>query len=121
MVLEPEGLEYSLNSLFEYNRLNKKNLQHVWVSNVNNEIVENIIQYATQYEWELPRRQPLHSIDYSFGPGGELAFPLSLAILSEATRKTGKEQLVICQASQQIQSKRLCLITQGHYFEREGT
>ncbi|MBS6741524.1 MAG: hypothetical protein KH310_26130 [Enterobacteriaceae bacterium] len=121
MVLEPEGLEYSLNSLFEYNRLNKKNLQHVWVSNVNNEIVENIIQYATLYEWELPRRQPLHSIDYSFGPGGELAFPLSLAILSEATRKTGKEQLVICQVSQQIQSKRLCLITQGHYFEREGT
>ncbi|WP_353056324.1 hypothetical protein [Klebsiella pneumoniae] len=48
-----------------------------------------------------------------------LAFPLSLAILTEATRETSKEQLVICQKSQEIETKWLCLITPGHYFERE--
>ncbi|HDZ0685757.1 hypothetical protein AZ032_003389, partial [Klebsiella pneumoniae] len=113
------GLESNLNTLVEYNQLNKNKLQHIWVSNINNELIENIMQYANQYEWELPRRQPLHMIDHSFGPGSELAFPLSLAILTEATRKTSKEQLVICQKSQEIETKWLCLITPGHYFERE--
>nr|MDQ6121068.1 hypothetical protein [Klebsiella pneumoniae subsp. pneumoniae] len=61
----------------------------------------------------------MHMIDHSFGQGSELAFPLSLAILTEATRKTSKEQLVICQKSQEIETKWLCLITPGHYFERE--
>ncbi len=89
MTLEPEGLESNLNTLVEYNQLNKNKLQHIWVSNINNELIENIMQYANQYEWELPRRQPLHMIDHSFGPL-ELAFPLSLAILTEATRKRAK-------------------------------
>ncbi|MEH0992040.1 shufflon system plasmid conjugative transfer pilus tip adhesin PilV, partial [Klebsiella pneumoniae] len=71
MTLEPEGLESNLNTLVEYNQLNKNKLQHIWVSNINNELIENIMQYANQYEWELPRRQPLHMIDHSFGPGGE--------------------------------------------------
>lgn len=86
MPLEPEELEHNLDVLFEYNQLDNKQLQHVWVSGLDEGTIENLMQYAEQHQWSLPKKRPLHMIDHSFGPTGEFIFPVSLAMLSEAAK-----------------------------------
>lgn len=113
MPLEAKKLGHDLEMLFEYNQLNKQKLQYVWLSGAVEKTPVEIMQYAEQHQWPLPVKKPLYSIDYSFGPAGGLIFPLSLAMLSEAARKTGKDQLIIYQTPQQTGT--LCLISQELY------
>lgn len=113
MSLGEKKLEYGLDILFEYNQLNKQALQDVWVLGDMENIAVEIMQYADQHQWPLPVKKPLYSIDYSFGPAGELAFPVSLAMLSEAARKTGKNQLIVYRSAQNTEA--LCVISSELY------
>ncbi|HCD1725626.1 TPA: hypothetical protein OR593_004384, partial [Escherichia coli] len=116
MPLEPEELEHNLDVLFEYNQLDNKQLQHVWVSGLDEGTIENLMQYAEQHQWSLPKKRPLHMIDHSFGPTGEFIFPVSLAMLSEAAKETEQNHLIIYQSAQYAQKKSLCLITRKLYL-----
>lgn len=116
MPLEPEELEHNLDVLFEYNQLDNKQLQHVWVSGLDEGTIENLMQYAEQHQWSLPKKRPLHMINHSFGPTGEFIFPVSLAMLSEAAKETEQNHLIIYQSAQYAQKKSLCLITRKLYL-----
>jgi len=113
MPLEAGRLNDDLDMLFEYIQPDKQNLQYVWLSGAAEETSAEIMQYAISHQWLLPEKRPLHSIDLSFGPPGEMALPLSLAMLAEAANITGKDQLLVNQASQQQET--LCLIARKLY------
>lgn len=114
MPLDSDNIEKDLEMLFEYNRIDKCDLRHVWLSGVPADINSKLMQYADRYQWELPEKHPFYLIDFSFGPPGEMAFPVSLALLVDAAQKTEANQLLIIQVSPQ--SRLLCLITRKHYL-----
>ncbi|KQN64799.1 hypothetical protein [Erwinia sp. Leaf53] len=109
MPLSQGSLHDDLAMLFEYNRLNVNELEHVWLSgeSANNAVALSI--YAESHQWLLPEKKPVHYIDLTFGPPGELAFGVSLSMMVEAARSTSKDQLIIYQKPQS--SGWLCLIT----------
>lgn len=108
------NIEKDLEMLFEYNQINKRDLRHVWLSGMSGDFISKLMQYADRYKWELPAKHPFYLIDFSFGPPGEMAFPVSLALLVDAAQKTEANQLLIVQVSPQ--SRLLCLITRKHYL-----
>lgn len=114
MPVENENIEKDLEMLFEYNRIDKSDLCHVWLSGIPAEVTSKIIQYADRCQWKLPVKHPFYLIDFSFGPPGEMVFPVSLALLVDAAQKTEANQLLIVQASPQ--SRLLCLITRELYL-----
>lgn len=113
MPLEKGKLIDELDMFFEYNQPDKQDLEYVWLTGAAENTAADIMYYATQHEWVLPEKRPLHSIDLSFGPPGEMILPLSLAMLVEAANKTAKDQLLISQTPQQTGT--LCLITRKLY------
>lgn len=54
MPVTPEKLSGDLNMLFDYNQLEKEQIQHVWLSG-NTDIVEDLARYAETYHWILPK------------------------------------------------------------------
>ncbi|MEQ2026447.1 hypothetical protein ABLB84_11845 [Xenorhabdus szentirmaii] len=100
-----------LDMLFEFNQLDKKQLQYVWLTGNTHDIAIKIMQYAAEKQWLLPNKLPLRSLDYSFGPASKMSFPLSLAMLVEAVSKTGKNQLVFSLSGGN--DGYLCLVTRG--------
>lgn len=113
MPMEAGSLINELDMLFEYIQPDKQHLEYVWLSGAAEKTASEIMQYATLNQWPLPEKRPLHSIDLSFGPPGEMALPLSLAMLADAASKTGKDQLLVNQTPQQTGT--LCLITRELY------
>ncbi|WP_227317175.1 hypothetical protein [Cedecea davisae] len=113
MPLEVGQLINELDMLFEFIRPDRESLEYIWLSGAAEKTAAEIMQYATRHQWQLPEKRPLHSIDLSFGPPGEMALPLSLAMLAEAANKTGKDQLLVNQTPQQTGT--LCLITRELY------
>lgn len=109
MPLEVGKLKNELDMFFDYVQPDKQNLEYVWLLGDAEKTAAEIMQYATRHHWPLPEERPLHSIDLSFGPPGEAALPLSLAMLAEAVTKTDKDQLLVSQIAQQTGT--LCLIT----------
>lgn len=114
MPVENDNLEKDLEMLFEYNRIDKRDLRHVWLSGIPAEVTSKLMQYADRCQWKLPEKHPFYLIDFSFGPPGEMIFPVSLALLVDAAQKTEANQLLIIQASPQ--SRLLCLITRKLYL-----
>lgn len=109
MPLAPGQLSNDLDMLFNYSGISKNQLQHVWLSSdVKNTPVE-IALYADVHQWALPASQPVHLIDLSFGPPGEISFAISLAMIVEAVSNTEQDHLVISQTPQQ--SGWLCLVS----------
>ncbi|MCH9407037.1 hypothetical protein [Pantoea agglomerans] len=113
MPLEEGKLNNELDMLFEYVQPDKHSLEYVWLLGAAEKAATEIMQYATLHHWPLPEKRPLHSIDLSFGPPGEMALPLSLAMLAEAANKTGKDQLLVNQTPQKTGT--LCLIARELY------
>lgn len=113
MPLEAGKLINELDMLFEYIQPDKQSLEYVWLSGAAEKTAEVLMQYAARHHWPLPEKRPLHSIDLSFGPPGEMTLPLSLAMLAEAASITGKDQLLVNQTPQQTGT--LCLITRELY------
>ena len=113
MPLEPGELLNELDMFFRYNQPDKQTLEYVWLTGAAEKTAADIMQYAAQHQWRLPEKRPLHSIDLSFGPPGEMILPLSLSMLAEAASKTDKDQLLIMQTPQQTGT--LCLITRELY------
>lgn len=113
MPLEAGALINELDMFFEYIQPDRENLEHVWLLGTAEKTAAEIMQYATLHQWLLPEKRPLYSIDLSFGPPGEMALPLSLAMLAEAANITGKDQLLVNQTPQQTGT--LCLITRELY------
>ncbi|KEY58904.1 hypothetical protein [Serratia sp. DD3] len=109
MPLTAGKLADDLDMLFDYNCLNKNQMQHVWLSGEIENTPADIALYADAHQWPLPAKQLAHLIDLSFGPPGELSFPISLAMMVEAAHKTAMDQLVISQTSRS--SGELCLVT----------
>jgi len=114
MPLDNDNIEKDLEMLFEYNRIDKHDLRHVWLSGIPANITSKIMKYADLYQWKLPAKHPFYLIDFSFGPPGEMAFPVSLALLVDAAQKTEANQLLIIQTSPQF--RLLCLITRKLYL-----
>jgi len=114
MPVENDNLEKDLEMLFEYNRIDKRDLHHVWLSGIPAEVTSKLMQYADRCQWKIPAKHPFYLIDFSFGPPGEMIFPVSLALLVDAAQKTEANQLLIIQASPQ--SRLLCLITRKLYL-----
>jgi hypothetical protein len=117
MPLYPEGIAYNLDILLEYNQLQVNELHHVWVTQTDETLVANIMQYADQRQWQLPKRLPVHLIDHSFGPASDMAFPLALAMLTDAVNITGQDQLIIGRTLPQTKTMQLCLITEKLFSE----
>lgn len=113
MPLEPGGFTGDLNMFFEYSGADKQSLEYIWLSGNPVKTTADIMQYATDNHWSLPEDRPLHSIDFSFGPPGEMAIPLFLAMMVVAANETDKDQLLIYQTPQQTGA--LCLITRELY------
>lgn len=113
MPMEAGKLIDELDMLFEYIQPDKQSLEFVWLLGAAEKTASEIMQYATLHQWSLPEKRPLHSIDLSFGPPGEMALPLSLAMMVEAASKTGKNQLLVNQTPQQTGT--LCFITRELY------
>ncbi|MDU7840762.1 MAG: hypothetical protein E7J63_21005 [Pantoea sp.] len=113
MPMEAGKLVNELDMLFAYVQPDKQHLEYVWLSGAAEKTASEIMQYATLNQWTLPEKRPLHSIDLSFGPPGEMALPLSLAMLAEAANLTGKDQLLVNYTPQQKGT--LCLITRELY------
>lgn len=109
MPLSAENQADDLDMLFEYNRLDVSELQHVWLSGDTENTAVNVSVYAQSRQWQLPVKKPVHYIDLTFGPPGELAFAVSLGMMVEAARSTSQNQLIIYQPPQA--SGWLCLIT----------
>jgi len=114
MPLEPGGFTSDLNMFFEYSGADKDSLEYIWISGNTEKTTTDIMQYANGNQWSLPENRFLHSIDFSFGPPGEMALPLSLAMMVEAANKTDRDQLLIYQTPQQTGA--LCLITWELYI-----
>lgn len=114
MPLEPGELMNELTMLFDYVQPDKQCLKYVWLLEEAENTAAVIMQYATRHQWLLPEKRPLYSIDFSFGPPGEMALPLSLAMLAEAANKTGEDQLLVHHTPQQTGT--LCLITRELYL-----
>ncbi|MFZ3619243.1 hypothetical protein ACOYA6_08325 [Leclercia barmai] len=113
MPMEAGSIINELNMLFEYVQPDKQYLEYVWLMGAAEKTAQEIMQYAALHHWPLPEKRPLHSIDLSFGPPGEMALPLSLVMLSEAANKTGKDQLLVSQTPQLTGT--LCLIARELY------
>ncbi|KFK91888.1 MULTISPECIES: hypothetical protein [unclassified Serratia (in: enterobacteria)] len=109
MPLLPEKLSDDLDMLFDYTRLEKKQIQHVWLSGYAETTPAEIALYADTRQWMLPQKQPVHLLDLSFGPPGALSFGVSLAMMVDAVGKTAQNQLIISQTPQS--SGWLCLVT----------
>lgn len=109
MPLAPGELSDDLNMLFDYNKLNFNELEHVWLSGDAGDTSVDIALYADSHDWILPKKKPVHYIDLTFGPPGELIFGLSLSMMVEAASKTSQNQLIIYQKPQL--SGWMCLIT----------
>lgn len=113
MALEPENFSGDIKMFFEYNGTDKKNLEYIWLSGNPINTTADIMQTAAGNQWLLLEGRSLYSIDFSFGPPGEMAIPLSLAMMVEAANRTNKEQLLIYQTPQRTGA--LCLITRELY------
>ena len=113
MPLEEGNLMNELDMLFEYTQPDRENLKYIWLQGAAEKTSVEIMQYAARHQWQLPEKRPLHSIDFSFGPPGEMALPLALAMLAEAANRLGKDQLLVNQTPQQ--TGMLCLITRDLY------
>lgn len=109
MPLSAKKLADDLDMLFEYNRLDVSELQHVWLSGDTENTAVSVAVYAQSRQWQLPVKRPVHYIDLTFGQPGELAFAVSLGMMVEAVRSTSQNQLIIYQPPQA--SGWLCLIT----------
>jgi hypothetical protein len=114
MPVDKALIEEDLNMLFEYNRIDLRDLHHVWLSGISADISAKLMQYADRHKWRLPEKRPFYLIDFSFGPPGEMTFPVSLALLVDAAQKTEANQLLISQESPH--SSLLCLITRKLYL-----
>ncbi|HGS5978102.1 TPA: hypothetical protein ACMEKO_000414 [Klebsiella quasipneumoniae subsp. quasipneumoniae] len=108
-VLSADSLTSALDILSEYNRLNNTDLRHIWLTGVDNDEREKVVQYAGEQKWQLPAKLPCHLLDHTFGPGGPLSFPVSVALMVDAAVHTGEMQLLISQQGKNKYS--LCLIT----------
>lgn len=113
MPLEAGKLINELDMLFEYIQPDKQSLEYVWLLGGAEKTAAEIMQYASRHQWLLPEKRPLHSIDLSFGPPGEMALPVALVMLAEAANITGKDQLLVNHTPQQTGT--LCLITRELY------
>lgn len=109
--LEPEGLERNLDVLFRYNRLRGEDVRHVWFSNIGDDSTETIMRFSEKEKWQLPKRQPLHLLEFSYGPPGKLMFPVSLALLAHSAKKTETDQLLVFCPPWKSEQQCLCLIT----------
>ena len=107
--LSSDSLTGALDMLSEYNGLEKESIRYVWLSGMDADERTRLIQYATLKKWSLPERQPLISLDHSFGPPGPLMFPVVVSLLANAAKHTGEIQLLISQNEKNMYS--LCLIT----------
>lgn len=113
MPLEPGKLTSDLDMFFTYQLHDKRKPEYIWLSGNSEETAAEIVKYAADNQWVLPEGRPLHSVDFSFGPPGEMALPLSLVMMVAAAKKTGRDQLLICQTPQKTGA--LCLITRELY------
>ncbi|NDL64190.1 hypothetical protein [Acerihabitans arboris] len=109
MPLEHKNLNEELKMLFNYNGLDTRPPEYVWLSGEIEGTQPVIAQFAYKRHWRLPLKQPFHYIDLTFGPPGELSFAITLAMLAEAADLTSKDQLIISQMPQP--SGWMCLIT----------
>lgn len=109
MPLTPNNLPNDLDMLFEYNTLNVNDVEHVWLSGDTENTSMAVSIYAESHQWLLPKKKPVHYIDLTFGPPGDLSFGVSLSMMVEAAKSVSRNQLIIYQKPQS--SGWLCLIT----------
>lgn len=107
--LSSDSLIEALNMLSEYNRLEKESIRYVWLTGMDADERTRLVQHVTSKQWSLPERNPLISLDHSFGPPGPLIFPVVVSLLVDAAKHTGEMQLFICRNERNMYS--LCLIT----------
>lgn len=109
MPLEQGNLDKELKMLFDYLAPDKETLNSVWISGKSDSTMRELVTFAFHHQWRLPVNQPVHYIDLSFGPPGEHAFEISLAMLVQAVSITSRDQLIISAAAQMPGN--MCLIT----------
>lgn len=108
-VLPSNDLIKDLDVLFEYCPVDHVNFHHVWLTGMDGDDRMAIVKYADVKQWNVPPKQPCHSLDYTFGPPGPVSFPVYISLMVDAAVHTGEIQLLISRQKENAYS--LCLIT----------
>ncbi|NHB63751.1 hypothetical protein [Photorhabdus sp. RW14-46] len=93
----PGEIIKDLQILFEYNRIDKNNMRHLWITGVTNDVLTELTINSHDSAFNLFTENSVHLIDHTFGPPGPLSIFLASAMLTEAISLTGSDHIVINQ------------------------
>ncbi|NHB88430.1 hypothetical protein [Photorhabdus tasmaniensis] len=93
----PGEIIKDLHVLFEYNRIDKNNMKHLWVTGITNKVRTELMIYSYDNSLSFSPENPIHLIDHSFGQPGPLSVFLTSAMLTEAIHLTNSDHIVINQ------------------------
>lgn len=93
----PGEIIQDLHILFEYNRIDKKNMWHLWVTGITDDVLTKLAIYSHEHSLNFSPENPIHLIDRTFGPPGPLSAFLVSAMLAEAISLTKSDHIIINQ------------------------
>ncbi|NHB90309.1 hypothetical protein [Photorhabdus tasmaniensis] len=93
----PGEITKDLPILFEYNRIDKTRMRHLWVTGVPNNVLTELAILSYEHSLSFSPENPIHLIDHTFGPPGPLSVFLASAMLTEAIGLTNSDHIVINQ------------------------
>ncbi|MCA6219795.1 hypothetical protein [Photorhabdus antumapuensis] len=93
----PGEIIKDLPILFEYNRIDKKSMRHLWVTGVPNNVLTELAIHSYEHALNFSPENLIHLIDHTFGPPGPLSVFLTSAMLTEAIGLTNSDHIVVNQ------------------------
>ncbi|MCC8463175.1 hypothetical protein [Photorhabdus bodei] len=93
----PGEIKKDFRMLFEYNRIAKSSMQHLWVTGISQNVLTELMMEGRDSPFHFVPENPVHLIDHTFGPPGPLSVFLTSAMLTEATGLTNSDHIIINQ------------------------
>ncbi|CAQ84405.1 MULTISPECIES: hypothetical protein [Photorhabdus] len=93
----PQEIKKDFKMLFEYNRIDKSNMRHLWVTGVSQDALTELMMEGHDSPFHFAPENPVHLIDRTFGPPGPLSVFLASAMLTEAVGLTNSDHIIINQ------------------------
>lgn len=91
----PGEIKKDFRMLFEYNRIDKSNMRHLWVTGVSQDELTELMMEGHDSPFHFAPENPVHFIDRTFGPPGPLSVFLTSAMLTEAVGLTNSDHIII--------------------------
>ncbi|WP_434524656.1 hypothetical protein [Photorhabdus asymbiotica] len=93
----PGEIIQDLHILFEYNRIDKNSMRHLWVTGITNDVLTKLAIYSNERSLNFSPENPIHLIDRTFGSPGPLSEFLVSAMITEAVGLTNSDHIIINQ------------------------